>query len=191
LRTVPPPERLPGWLSWIPLVSGVAVLRTVQAVAGFTPTLKWPNDVLVGDRKLGGVLCESSGFGTTTAVMVVGIGVNVNESRDSFPDELRAVATSLFAETGCRFDRVTLLAGLLSEVEARSAAILSTTPAAVREEYMRLCSTLGRRVQVTLATGESLRGLADSIEPDGGLRIIHDGSGQELTIRAGDVLHLR
>lgn len=191
LRRLAPPERLANWLSWIPLVSGLAVLRTVESLTTLQPSLKWPNDVFVGSRKVGGVLCESSGIGTPAAAVVVGLGVNVNVSRETFPLELQAIATSLAAETGHRIDRVALLAELLREIETRFEFLLSDRPALVRDEYSRVCATIGRQVLVRLATGETLQGLADSIDADGGLRLIQEGSGQLMTVRAGDVVHLR
>ena len=211
LRTFPSPERVAAWLSWVPLVSGMAVLRTVTTVSenggrfifqSQTPdevgkinrpsfSLKWPNDVFVGDRKIGGVLCESSGFGTPRAALVVGVGLNVNTSAEDFPEDLRGLATSLAVETGRRFDRVELLAGLLLELEVRYRTILSDIPPAVRSEYRTLCSTLGRRVRVTLSSGEHIEGEAQAITAEGALQLIDGGTGHQVIIRAGDVVHLR
>jgi len=124
--------------------------------------------------------------------VVVGIGINVNIAQDAFPDDLRDLATSLAAEAGHPFDRAALLASLLLELE-RSESLLLGQPADLKHEYMRLCSTLGRHVQISLADGEIVEGRADSINPDGSLRIIQNGAnaGTILDLRAGDVTHLR
>ena len=190
LRSFPSPERIATWLSWVPLVSGMAALRTVQAVAELQPALKWPNDVFVGDRKVGGVLCESSGLGTPRAALVVGVGLNVNTRAEDFPEDLRGMATSLAVETGRRFDRVELLAGLLHELEVRYRTIFSDIPPAIRSKYCTLCSTLGRRVRVTLSSGEHVEGEAQAITADGALQVTEEGSGRVVTIRAGDVVYL-
>lgn len=193
LRRMPTPAELPRWLSVVPLMAAVAVARAVQAVTGLRPSLKWPNDILIGDRKLGGLLCESSVAGPARTFVVVGIGLNVNTGRESFPEEIREIATSLAAEAGRPFDRAPLLAALLSELEAHADALLTRPPETFLSGYARLCSTLGRRVRVRLADGETIEGQADSLAPDGSLRIIRDQAqgGGLLEVRVGDIIHLR
>lgn len=193
LRPTPAPDRMAEWLSWAPLISAVAAARAVQTVSGLSPSLKWPNDILVGHRKLGGVLCESNGSHTHGTFVVVGIGLNVNTKREDFPDELRAIATSLAAEAGHSFNRAVLLAALLAELEATAESLLLGKPTTLVHMYTARCSTLGRQVRVNLAGGESIEGLADSIAPDGSLRVIRDQStgGGIIEVRAGDVIHLR
>lgn len=188
-----PADNLTGWLSVIPLLSAVAVARAVQRVADLKPSLKWPNDILAGDRKLGGLLCESSLSGPSTTFVVVGIGLNVNGSREGFPEDIRDLATSIAAETGCPCDRASLLASILLELELYSEALPTRPPDTFLSEYARLCSTLGRRVRVSLSEGETIEGLADSIAPDGSLRIVRDpaSGGGMIEVRAGDVIHLR
>ncbi|MBI4400943.1 MAG: biotin--[acetyl-CoA-carboxylase] ligase [Nitrospirae bacterium] len=193
LRPTPAPDRIAEWLSWAPLLSAVATARAVQAVSGLHPLLKWPNDILVGHRKLGGVLCESNGSHAHGTFVVVGIGLNVNTKRENFPDDLREIATSLAAEAGHSFDRAALLAALLAELEATAESLLMGKPTTFVHVYTALCSTVGRRVRVNLAGGESVEGWADSIGMDGSLRIKKDGANTEtmLEVRAGDVIHLR
>lgn len=193
LRRMPTAAELPRWLSMVPLMAAVAVARAVQSVTGLRPSLKWPNDILIGDRKLGGLLCESSVAGPARTFVVIGIGLNVNTERESFPEEIREIATSLAAEAGRPFDRAPLLAALLSELEAHADAILTRPPETFLSGYARLCSTLGRRVRVSLADGKTIEGQADSLAPDGSLRIIRDQvqGGGLLEVRAGDIIHLR
>jgi BirA family biotin operon repressor/biotin-[acetyl-CoA-carboxylase] ligase len=179
------------WLSWLPLVTGLAILKTAHAVANVQPSLKWPNDVFIGSRKVAGVLCESAGLGTPAPVVVVGIGLNVNMGRESLPTELRAIATSLAAEADRRFDRAELLAALLLELEGRYAAITPEVPAALREEYGVYCSTLGRRVRVSLSEGQAIEGQAEAITEDGALQVLPDGARFPVTLRTGDVLYVR
>jgi len=188
-----PPNDLSGWLSILPLVSAVAVAHAIQAVSGLKPALKWPNDILVEDRKLGGLLCESSLAGQSGTFVVVGIGLNVNSDQESFPEEIRTIATSIAIETGHRIDRAALLAAILLELEFYSEALPTRPPETFLGGYARLCATLGRRVRVSLAEGKTIEGLADSIAPDGSLRIVRnetDGGGV-VEVHAGDVVHLR
>ncbi|HET8579758.1 MAG TPA: biotin--[acetyl-CoA-carboxylase] ligase, partial [Nitrospiraceae bacterium] len=192
VRQAPVTTQLTQWLSWVPLLSAVAAARAVQIVTSLTPSLKWPNDIMIGQRKLGGVLCESSGSHAQGTFVVVGIGINVNTPRDAFPDEFHDLATSLAAEAGHPFDRAALLAALLSELEARSEGLQLGQSVDLQREYTNLCSTLGRRVRISLASGDSVEGQADAINQDGSLRIIRNGAnaGTILDLRAGDVIHL-
>lgn len=190
LARAPRPERLAEWLSWIPLVSGVAASEAVAAVAGLRPMLKWPNDILIGDRKVGGILCESSGVPSAPAV-VVGIGLNLNGSRETFPSELARVATTVEAEIGRPVDRTRLAAELLSHMEVRLDELLARGAERLATEYRARCATLGKTVLAQLAEGQELVGVADTVGPTASLtvRSVQDGSRREL--RAADIVHLR
>lgn len=191
------PKLISQWLSWVPLLSAVAVARAIQVISALRPSLKWPNDILLDHRKVGGLLCESSGTGTANACVIVGIGLNVNMWRDTFPEDLRDLATSLAAEAGRPFDRAVLLATLLSELELRYDAFSSGADLDIKREYELRCASIGQRVRVDMANGEWLEGQADSIGDDGSLRVLVERSQDEsecgtlVAIRAGDVTHLR
>ena len=190
LRSMPPGDRQALWLSWVPLIAALAVNRAVQVVANLKPSVKWPNDILIGSRKLGGVLCESGGLGTAQAFIVVGVGLNVNIRRDEFPVALRELATSLMIEAQHPFDRSALLAILALELETRCEAFLAGRHSDILKEYMLRCSTVGHRVLVELAHGEHVDGTAESIQTDGSLRVVCDDR-TTVDVRAGDVVHLR
>jgi BirA family biotin operon repressor/biotin-[acetyl-CoA-carboxylase] ligase len=197
LRRVPSADPVSTWLSWVPLLSAVAVARAIQVTSGLRPSLKWPNDILIEQRKVGGLLCESSGTGTAHGLVIVGIGLNVNMWRDTFPEDLRDLATSLAAEAGRPFDRAVLLATVLSELELRYDAFMSGATSEIKHEYALRCATIRRRVRVDMANGESLEGRAHAIGDDGSLQItVEHPVGESpresvVTIRAGDVLHVR
>jgi len=199
LRRAMPPDQVSRWLSWVPLLSAVAVSRAIQVISGLRPSLKWPNDILIEQRKVGGLLCESSGMGTATGFVIVGIGLNVNMWRDAFPTDLHDLATSLAAEAGRPFDRAVLLATLLSELELRYETFVSGAMD-IKHEYELRCATIGQRVRVEMANGECgdcIEGQAVSIGDDGSLQVMVDNPQDPLTprqpvaIRAGDVVHLR
>ena len=105
-EAVPPARR-----GWIPLLAGVAIASAVAAVAGLDARLKWPNDVLVGDKKLAGILAEQA-----AGAIVVGVGLNVSTRRDELPAE---TATSLAIEGAARTGRQELLGAALGELERR------------------------------------------------------------------------
>src|SRR5581483_7327114 len=109
LRSLPETGKLP----LIPLLTAAAIALALQDIVALPARLKWPNDILLNDHKVGGVLCESAGIGQAGAVVVIGIGLNVNEGAGGFPEDLRATATSLAMELGRSLDRAAVLAAVL------------------------------------------------------------------------------
>jgi len=190
LRPLPVP---PALLGWLPLLTGVAVTSAVRAVTAVDARLKWPNDVLVRDAKLGGILAEASG-----GAVIVGIGLNVSTEPDELPPAGPGPtgplpATSLRAEGWASPDRDLLLTAVLGELEhwylAWRHAGGDPQRFGLAEEYTRRCATLGRQVRVELPGGHLVRGLAAGIDPVGRLLVrVPDG---ELPVAAGDVVHVR
>jgi BirA family biotin operon repressor/biotin-[acetyl-CoA-carboxylase] ligase len=166
------PEMPPSGWGWLPLLAGVAVAMALRAQTGLDAVLKWPNDVLVGERKVGGLLAEAVGSGA----VVVGVGLNVTTRREELPSDH---ATSLQLEGASTTDRDTLLRAVLRELAAVTADV-----DAARSAYRPLCSTLGQQVRVELP-GVVVEGLAEAVDDDG--RLVVDGT----AYGAGDVVHLR
>jgi BirA family transcriptional regulator, biotin operon repressor / biotin---[acetyl-CoA-carboxylase] ligase len=156
---------------WLPLWGGVAVARALRELAGVDAVLKWPNDVLVGGRKLCGLLAEVPCPGA----VVLGIGLNVSTRAEELP---HAGATSLRLEDAATTDRGPLLKAVLRALTGA----LAEQP---REPYRALCSSLGVRVRVELPGGGTREGLAETVDDDG--RLVVDGT----PYGAGDVVHLR
>ena len=160
-------------------------------------SLKWPNDLLFQDRKVGGILCESTHISSDTPVVVIGIGVNVNMTGESFPDDLRQTATSLYAISHEFIDRNRLLAQLLLELEQGLGELGIQGPSRLHHAYASRCSTLGKRVRLLLGDDQELIGTAEAIGADGVLQVRPHtpSSGAKssplLEIRAADVIHLR
>jgi BirA family biotin operon repressor/biotin-[acetyl-CoA-carboxylase] ligase len=163
--------------SLVTMACGVAMVDAVARVAGFTPRLKWPNDLVVGDRKLVGILAERDGD-----AVVVGAGVNVEWQ--AFPAELTETATACNLEAGHSVDRRELLDAFLAELDRRYADL-----DAVVGEYRARLATLGRRVRVEGPDGD-LVGRAVGIGAAGQLQVEVDG-GAVVEVRVGDVVHLR
>ena len=183
------PDSIPAarWV-WLPLLVGLAVDATVREL-GVECGLKWPNDVLVDDRKLAGILLEriETPLG---AAAIIGVGLNVTLREDELPVD---TATSLLLEGATETDRTIVLRALLRNLEAlyRAWKEADGNPAAgIRDSYERRCVTIGSRVRVTLPTGSSpdgqaLEGEATAIDELG--RLVVDGQ----AISAGDITHVR
>ena len=166
---------------WLPLLAGLAVATAVRRVVELDATVKWPNDVLVGDRKLAGVLSEA-----VDGAVVVGIGINVSLRADELPVP---TATSLAIEADEVVDRDPVLRAVLRSLATSYAELAGADGDAeasgLRPAYLAASSTVGRDVRLELPDGSAVTGLADDVDADGGLVV--DGR----PYRAGDVLHTR
>ena len=155
-------------LGWVPLLAGLAVARAVREQTELDAVLKWPNDVLVGEKKVAGLLAEA-----VDGAVVLGIGLNVTTREDELP---HALATSLALAGASTTDREIVLRAVL-----RGMALAE----ADRPAYRELCRTLGREVQVHLPGGEVVQGTAEAVDDEG--RLVVNGT----AYAAGDVVHLR
>ena len=170
------------WWPLLPLVAGYAVGRAVDG------RLKWPNDVLVGGRKVCGILVErihAHGAGRDVRTLaVVGIGINVDQREDELPVD---TATSLALAHGPR-DRTELFGEVLRQLEHWT-GLTSRSPQAFVDGYRAECDTLGRDVRVDLPGGDVLVGRAVDVDDHGRL-VVDDGS-DTVAVAAGDVVHVR
>lgn len=185
------------WLSWIPLFAALAVADCLTTQTALAVSVKWPNDLLINDKKIGGILCEQTTTPDRTMAVVIGIGLNINAALDNFPEDLRSGATTIAAESGRPFDRVPILADLFLRLEERMDRLFLDGPAGMAQEFTQRCSTLGKTVRVTLEEQGIVQGVAESIGPDGclRLRVTSDTSPAPspslMEVRSAEVVHLR
>ncbi len=158
-------------LAWVPLWGGLAVAAALREQAGLDAVLKWPNDVLVAERKVAGLLAEVPVDG----VVVLGVGLNVTTTREELPVP---GATSMALEGASTVDRDTVLRAVLRSL---TGVLGQASPQAYRDR----CSTLGRQVRIELPGGRSVSGTAEGIDDAG--RLLVDGAAHGV----GDVVHLR
>jgi BirA family biotin operon repressor/biotin-[acetyl-CoA-carboxylase] ligase len=177
--------------TWI-LASAVAVAEAVDQTlgGGGDVEIKWPNDVLLGGLKTSGILMELGAEATRVSFLVLGIGVNLNVDRETFPDEFRAHATSLASHLGRRIDRIRFAARLYNALEEVLDTCAERGFEAVRPRFEGRFRMKGRPVRVLEPGGTTLEGVAAGIDPDGALRVRRP-DGQETRLVAGDVTILR
>ena len=153
------------------LATGLAVRSAVAEIfPGVRPDLKWPNDVLLGSRKFCGILTEMNSEATRVRHLVVGVGINVNQTK--FPAELREIATSLKAETGTEWSRVELCAGLLKSLDREYRNVLEN--AGARESILRRFeanSSSARGRQVRVEENGGIEGVTEGLDPRGFLLV--------------------
>jgi len=180
---------LPSVVTGLPFLAAVATRDAVADVTGLTARFKWPNDLIINDRKVAGLLVEARSAGGHTILAVVGVGINVNWPRNAMPAELQATATSLQSESARTVDRPGLLAAMLGRFDRGYDRLCDEGAAWLIDDWSRSCLMLGRTVRVETPEGP-LTGLAEAVEPSGHLRLRHaDGSTTLLSIDA--TLHLR
>jgi len=186
---------LSEWLSWVPLVSALAVAESVFQTTSIPLSLKWPNDLLLSTRKVGGILCESLLTNSSHPAIVIGIGLNVNVPQDSLPDELQSIATSLTEAAQAPIDRNRLMTQLLLELEQCLNELRSNGASRLCQAYGTRCITLGRAVRAIFPHGREVTGTAESLSWDGALQLRPLSPSKRpaplVEIRAADIIHLR
>ena len=180
------PGLKPSQIAQIPLVAGVAAARAIRAVTGLKPDIKWPNDILVGGKKVAGILTEMSCELDHINHVILGIGINVNTLKSDLPESIRDIATSLCAECGHNISRVALVQRFLNELESLYRSYQADGFVSIRQEWKSLSNTIGSQVEITDG-GKRLTGEVLDIDGDGFLLLKTDAGSIERIV-AGDVV---
>ena len=171
----------------ISLAAGIAAVRTIDA-SGITASLKWPNDILADNRKLGGILVEGGTQGDNHYALV-GIGINLNISKDALPEDIRETAVSILELTTSIISPDSFLNAFLGDFFELHRSVLSGHTDHLLDEYRRVCSTLGKEVRVKTSE-ETTDGTAVGIDQDGAL-LLEVGEGMTRRVLCGEVTSLR
>jgi BirA family transcriptional regulator, biotin operon repressor / biotin---[acetyl-CoA-carboxylase] ligase len=173
-------------IGWLSLLTALAISQAISEL-GQNPMIKWPNDVLIGDKKVSGILAEAS---ADLSCVVVGFGINVNQTTAQLPVE---TATSLLVETGVSTDRDQLLAAVIQNLNKLYSELGTSGGDAgtsgLREEILKASATVGQQVSVEFPDGKKAFGKARDIDSAG--RLVVETATETLNVSAGDVLHLR
>jgi len=183
--TILRPNLRPTQIIQIPLIAGVAVCKAIRRVTPLEPRIKWPNDITIGGKKVGGILAEMSCDIDRVDHIVLGIGVNVNTECSLLPEPTRGIATSLAEKCGEYVSRVKLVRSLLAEFDALYRTFLLSGFATLRGEWKALDSTVGSWVKVTDGN-EEMKGKALDIDGEGFL-LVRKENGDVKRIISGDV----
>jgi len=182
------PKLAPAQAPLLTMMAGLSTRSAVQAVTGLAVDLKWPNDLLIGGKKAGGILTEMHAEPGQIRFVIVGIGLDVNQEK--FPAELANLATSLRIETGKSQSRLEILVRLLREFESDYNRFLRDGAAGIVARFEEVSSyAKGKHVRVTNGV-ESYTGTTMGLGPEGLLRVKRD-NGELVTVLAGDVTEAR
>ena len=178
------PELPPENISSITLAAGYGVCLAVREYTGLDAKIKWPNDIIIGNKKLCGILTEMAAQADMIDYVAVGIGINVNI--EAFPENIREKATSLYLETGRKLDRNDFFISVLRHLDIAAAAFLAGFTDAENQEFRSLCATIGRRVQTTKGN-ITIEGEAVDVCENGEL-LVRDDTGELHKVNSGEVL---
>ena len=180
------PDCAPTQIGHVTAMAAVAACNAVETCCGIRPGIKWTNDLILGEKKMTGILSEMSveWESGTLEYVVVGIGINCSQRGEDFPEELRNRATSIEMETGRKVDRCSLAAELIRELERLSKELIAGKAVWIAR-YAEDCITLGREVRII--RGDQIRtGVATAIDENGALVVRYD-SGETGVVFTGEV----
>jgi BirA family biotin operon repressor/biotin-[acetyl-CoA-carboxylase] ligase len=182
------PKLSPAQAPLLTMMAGLSAHTAVLAQTGLAAELKWPNDLLLNGKKIGGILTEMYAEPNAVRFVIVGIGINVNQEK--FPEGLAGTATSLRKETGRLYSRLEFLVKLLSQFETDYNRFLREGAPYVVQRFELVSNfASGRRVRVDTGM-ETYLGTTDGLSPEGLLIVKKDG-GASATVIAGDVSEVR
>lgn len=172
-----------GELKRLSIISPVATTDAVRETTSLQPTIKWPNDIQMKHRKMGGILIEADWSEGQPSYALIGIGLNVNFDPAPWATQIDRPATSLMIELGERRQREPVFAALINAFERRYQQAGSEE---LHETWTSRLNTLNKDVTVTLATGETIDGRAVGVD-DAGALIVNSADGEQRAFIAGEV----
>lgn len=178
------PEIDTSQISLMSLLGGVAVAETIQKHYELKPELKWPNDIEIKGKKIGGILIENSTKNKHINWMVMGLGLNVNTERSSFSTHIREIATSLREEIGAPISIPKLGRNILKELDQLYLKLQKYGHAPILSKWKELTNTLGSQVKIT--NGDLIEGKAIDVNKEGAL-LVKSKKGEVKRVTAGDV----
>ena len=183
------PELAPRDVTMLTVLAAVASTRTIQKAGNIPVTIKWPNDLVIDDKKLGGILTEVRADPDRINLAVIGIGININMQPADFSEELRSIATSVRSAAGRTVARNDIIIQLLREFEDWYGILIAEGKRPLLHAWRKHSSTLGREVMISI-NNTTLYGIAEDID-DNGMLLLKMHSGECRNISAGDITFLR
>jgi BirA family biotin operon repressor/biotin-[acetyl-CoA-carboxylase] ligase len=186
------PPFAPKDAPFITLMAAVAVVSAIREYTGLDAVIKWPNDILIRDKKVGGILTEMKSSMDRIDLITLGVGVNVNMALNMLPKDIKPLTTSLKEEKGEYVNRVELLKAIFAKLEYWYKSLLEGRRKVLLDEWLRLDSTIGKEVNVKTRDGTTrfqeriMSGIAEGISDEGEL-IVRLFSGTVEKVCAGDV----
>jgi BirA family biotin operon repressor/biotin-[acetyl-CoA-carboxylase] ligase len=183
------PKIEPKDATLITIVAAVGCAYALRKMTGLNVTIRWPNDLIISDKKIGGILTELKITHKKILYAITGIGVNVNADLGAFPEDIRETTSSIKKEKGVPYSRTDLIVGVLNEIDYWYKMLERMKRKELLHKWRQLTSTIGKKVRITLGK-EILMGIAESID-DEGMLMLRLPSGTLRRISTGDLTLLR
>ncbi len=182
------PELEPKDTTMLTILAAVAGALALQRSCDLPVSIKWPNDLVISHKKLGGILTEVRADPDRVSVAAIGMGINVNMDHSSLPGAIKNIATSVRIETGKNYERNKIIIQLLREFEEWYTILKEEGKRPLLEAWRRNSSTLGRKINVIMRD-ITWSGIAEDID-DNGMLMLKMRSGERKTISSGDISFL-
>ena len=179
------PNLKPDHLSFITLLAGVSAISTINEISHQRANLKWPNDILINDKKVCGLLCEMTQEKGSSFSVVIGIGINVNQLPEQFPKDLKKTATSLRIVNGSPINRLTVIQSLLTTLDREYRFFLAEGGHSVIKKWKLNTDLFGKKVSVKRGS-VIITGTAMNLDELGRLVLRRDNGHAEV-IDSGEV----
>jgi BirA family biotin operon repressor/biotin-[acetyl-CoA-carboxylase] ligase len=164
------PDLHPQETTQLTVASATALRRAILAETNLRAEIKWPNDLLLGGKKVAGILTELNAELDKVRYVILGIGIDANLDAHELPNDLKKIATSLKIESGEKISRAELAAAILRELDFDYARVCAGKFPAIADEWEAHCATIGKNVTVHVGD-RRFRGRAESLDDDGALRV--------------------
>lgn len=178
------PDLPPNEISAVTLAAGYGMCLAVREYTGLDAKIKWPNDIIIGNKKVCGILTEMAAQTDRVDYVAIGIGINVNHI--SFPDEIKEKATSLYIESGKKINRNEFFACILKNLDMVTAGFMAGFTEKDKNNFKSLCATLDRQVSAVKG-GVKIEGTAFDLSSEGDL-MIRDKNGTVYAVNSGEVV---
>lgn len=177
------PTLTPQQAPQLTLVAAVSIVRAIESVCKIRPVIKWPNDLLLNGKKITGILTELQAEPDIVKAIIIGMGINVNQDRSDFPEELAEIATSLKIESGQTFNRSELVAAVLEHFEQLTTVYLTEGFNPIKTLWESYSNTIGKSIRVVMlheiaegqAVGITEEGMLQLKQQDGSIRLVYSG----------------
>ena len=179
------PRLAPGECTQLTAATATALVRAIQDKSNITPEIKWPNDLMIQGKKVAGILTEMSAELDKVRHVIVGIGIDENQTASEFPAEIQSTATSLKLATGKNISRTDLAITILRELDQDYSRIVRGKFPEVSDEWASHCSTLGKHVKIIVGRRRII-GRAEALDESGAL-MLRTEHGRVERVTGGDL----
>ncbi len=182
------PETPMKKIGLVSLLASIAVAEAMESLVNVKPALKWPNDILLNNKKICGILLETvtNNFSDLCSFIILGVGINLTQQVEDFPKDIKATATSLLIETGQKIDRLNLLSTILSILEDKYLRFKNGEDTFIGQEWLQYCPFVNQSIYIKMNHDE-LRGIFAGLDQNGSL-LLKDAANNIRKISYGEII---